>query len=165
MAEVARDLAMALDAATFARAAGFTHIRTGPPTAASSNASPAEPALDPGVVWRRLRQHAYRFEAIVCPWDGMTDPLRNTFLTIKGFGGEFYRRAQFGAESYRPARFRLTEITTMETMVSMFADYHQPHDPIGVLRHDEAAFQTTWLKDWLHSAAHQVRFDVLPESL
>ena len=51
----------------------------------------------------------------------------------------------------------------METMVSMFADYHQPHDPIGVLRHDEAAFQTTWLKDWLHSAAQQVRFDVLPE--
>ena len=142
-------------AAAVARAAGFPHQRVGP-TVAANNTSRAAPAFDPSVLWRRLRQHAYRFEAIVSPWDGITDPLRNTSLTIKGFGGEFYRRGN-------AKRFRFTEVTSVDAMASMFVDFHQPHDPVGVLRSDETDFQARWLKAWVYEAAEQVRFDVLPE--
>jgi len=86
----------------------------------------------------------------------MTDPLSSTTLTIKGFGGEFYRRGN-------AKRFRLAEITTLEDMASVFVNYHQPHDPLGVLRSNERIFQAEWLKSWVYSAGERLRFDILPE--
>ena len=144
-------------AAAVAQAAGFPHTRLGH-GAARTSVSRVMPAFEPSVLWRRLRQHAYRFEAIVCPWDGMTDPLRNTTLSIKGFGGELYRGPGGHAK-----RFKREHPATVEAMAEMFVDYHQPHDPIGVLRRDEVAFQAEWLKSWVYSTAERVRFDLLPE--
>jgi len=142
-------------AATVAAAAGFPHKQAGlPVTMAQASAAP----IDSSSVWRRLRQHAYRFEAIVCPWDGMTDPLRSTTVNIKGFGGELYRGPGGHAK-----RFKRDHPTTIDAMADMFVDYHQRHDPLGVLRPDEVAFQAGCLKDWVHSTADRVQFDLLPE--
>jgi hypothetical protein len=48
-------------------------------------------------------------------------------------------------------------------MATMFVDYHQQHDPLGVLRSNETEFQAAWLKNWVYDTARRVRFDLLPE--
>ena len=45
----------------------------------------------------------------------------------------------------------------------MFVDYHQQHDPLGVLRSNETEFQAAWLRNWVYDNARRVRFDLLPE--
>jgi hypothetical protein len=144
-------------AAAVAEAAGFSHKHAGPPVTIAQVLAGNAP-FNPDAVWRRLRQHAYRFEAIVCPWDGMTDPLRSTRVNVKGFGGELYRGPGGHAK-----RFKREHPTTVEAMANMFVDYHQPHDPLKVLRPDEVAFQAEWLKSWVHDEVKRVRFDLAPE--
>jgi hypothetical protein len=144
-------------AAAVAEAAGFPHKQAGAPVT-TAEALAASAPFDPDAVWRRLRQHAYRFEAIVCPWDGGSNPLRSTTVNVKGFGGELYRGPGGHAK-----RFKRDHPTTVAAMADMFVDYHQRHDPLGVLRPAEAMFQAEWLKGWVHSTAEHVQFDLLPE--
>jgi hypothetical protein len=113
---------------------------------------------DPEAVWRSLRQATYRYEAIVCPWDGLTPPLTGRFLSIKGFGGELYRGPGGHAK-----RFRKTLPSTIDDMAAMFVDYHQRIDPLGVLRPDVRASQAIWLDNWVRESAEHVRLDMLPE--
>jgi hypothetical protein len=145
-----------LCAATVAEAAGFSHKQEGLRLTMAQMLG-TEPALfRPEAVWHRLRQHAYRLEAIVCPWDGMTDPLRGTKVHIKGFGGELYRRSH-------AKRFRGKRLTSVNEMAKMFVDYHQPLDPLGVLQPSEAEFQAAWLKSWVYDEAKRIRLDLAPE--
>ncbi|MFL6241781.1 MAG: hypothetical protein ACJ73V_01995 [Acidimicrobiia bacterium] len=142
-------------AAAVAEAAGFPHKQAGRPMTTAQTLAANAP-FDPDAVWRRLGQHVYRFEAIVCPWDGVTDPLRNTTVNIKGFGGEFYRRSH-------AKRFRGKQLTSVEAMAAMFVNYHQRLDPLGVLRRAEVEFQSDWLKSWVHEEVKRIRLDLAPE--
>jgi hypothetical protein len=145
-------------AALVAKTTGFSHERLGPPATmpAAEFAAAFNSPHDPQRRWRQLPQQAYRHDSIVSPWDGMTDPLRGLNLGVKGFGGEFYRRTN-------AKRFRRAHLTSLDTMAKMFIDFHQPHDPLGVLRPSESAFQDEWLTNWVHQTAKEVRFDLLPE--
>jgi hypothetical protein len=144
-----------LCASAVAEAAGFPHKQAGPPVTTAQVLSSHAP-FDADAVWRRLRQHAYRFEAIVCAWDGMTDPLRSTSVSINGFGGELYRRSH-------AKRFRGKRMSSVDSMAKMFVNYHQPLDPLGVLRQSEAEFQTNWLKSWVYDEVKRIPVDLAPE--
>jgi hypothetical protein len=139
-----------------AQVAGFAHRRP-----RHKDAAPDDRALavfNADDVWRRLRESLYRYEAMVCPWDGMNDPLNGTILAVTGFGGELYRGPGGHAK-----RFQKELPDTVEGMIGMFVDYHQKHDPLRVLRPDVSRFQDEWLAQWVSAAADEVRLDQLPE--
>ena len=145
-------------AAAVARAAGVPHRKPGaaPPQAANAVAAvPAQP-FDADAAWRRLRQDAYRYEAIVCAWSAMAKGARNQSLNVQGFGGEFYRRGN-------AKQFRNKHVVDVDALAKMFVNYHQIHDPLGILQPAEADFQSQWLRAWVHDASRHVRLDVLPE--
>jgi hypothetical protein len=147
-------------AAAVAKQAGFEHQRVGPPEptaarAAGSSALPPAAAFNADNVWRRLRQDVYRYEAIVTGWSALQNPARQ-LLTVKGFGGEFYRRGN-------AKQFRKAERFTLDALAERFVDYHQQHDPMQLLRPRVAGAQVAWLKDWVHTTARRVRADLLPD--
>jgi hypothetical protein len=135
-------------AAAVADAAGVPHKRI--------DVLAVNAPFDPAAMWLRLRQHAYRFEGIVCPWDGVTDPICGTTVTIKGFGGEFYRRSH-------AKRFRGKRLTSIDAMATMFVNYHQQLDPLGVLVGGVADFQAEWLQSWVYDEVKRIRLDLAPE--
>ena len=124
---------------------------------ADAPAAPAPRAFDPEVIWRRLEQHLYRHEAIVCPWDGTRDA-GSTALNIKGFGGEVYRGP--GGHS---KQFHQDDPIDLDEMAERFVRYHQRPDPLGVLLPAVASWQAAWLREWVYENAKRVRLDVLPE--
>jgi hypothetical protein len=154
-----------------ARVAGVSHVRLGGDYATAPDVKPRTasrstlramlqrrtrkntPELDASLIWRRLRQHAYRYDAIVSPWDGVNDRLQHATLNIRGVGGELYRR---GSDK----RVRQMDLTSVEQMVSTVAE---GADPLGVLRQDEQLLQHDWLCEWARGAAEQMRIDALPE--
>jgi hypothetical protein len=141
-------------AATVAAAVGFAHRRQGPPARPVDGPPPAPPRFDADKVWRNLRQDVYRYEGIICAWSALQNTRAPQF-NIKGFGGELYRRGnakQFGAE-----------VEDLDELARKFVNYHQVHDPLGVLRDDEAQRQREWLQDWVYESARHVRLDLLPE--
>jgi hypothetical protein len=143
-------------AATVAAALGFPHDAAQPPTTpADPQKVPAPPPFNADRVWKLMRQNVYRYEGIVTAWSAFQNPT-NPQLNIKGFGGELYRRGnakQFGDKHF----------DNLETLASMFVNYHQVHDPLGVLQSREAEYQTEWLKAWVYDTAEHVRIDLLPE--
>ena len=146
-------------AAAVAAAAGFRHRRSGPPVSPPDSPRVTRPMDDPDLVWERLRQHAYRHDAIVCPWDGMAGSLRATMLAIKGFGGELYR----GPGGYS-RRWRKAKTKTVAVLAAMFDEFHQqPPDPLELLQPDERTRQREWLEAWVYRLSEEVRFDALPE--
>jgi hypothetical protein len=156
-------------AAEVARTAGVSHVRLDGDWGASSDQQARQgswpklhsllrrptrgssPSLDAELIWRRLRQHVYRYEAIVSPWDGLTDPLHHTTLNIRGHGGALYRR---GHELHE------REINAADEMIPVMS---LGVDPLGVLQADEALFQKEWMNAWAHRTAERVRLDTLPE--
>ncbi len=143
-------------AATVAAALGFPHDaaqRPEPPV--DPQKVPAPPPFNANRVWQIMRQNVYRYEGIVSAWSAFQNPT-NPQLNIKGFGGELYRRGnakQFGDKHF----------DNLETLASMFVNYHQVHDPLGVLQPREAEYETEWLKAWVYDTAEHVRIDLLPE--
>jgi hypothetical protein len=141
-------------AATVAAAVGFSHRRQGPPAAPADAPADAPPPFDAEKVWRSLRQDVYRYEGIICAWSALQNTRAPQF-NIKGFGGELYRRGnakQFGAE-----------LEDIDELARKFVNYHQIHDPLGVLRDAEAEYQRAWLQRWVYETAEEVRVDLLPE--
>lgn len=142
-------------AAAVARAAGFEHRRSRPQPA-THGTRPTPPPFNSNAFWQRLRKDVYRHEGIVCPWSGLVEATRRPTVDIKGFGGEFYRRGN-------AKQFRSSEKLTLDALAARFVNYHQVHDPLGILRRREAEYQTSWLKEWVHGSARGIRFDLLPE--
>ena len=141
-------------AALVAAAAGFAHRRQGPSVPPPGASPPAPPAFDAEKVWRNLRQDVYRYEGIICAWSALQNTRAPQF-NIKGFGGELYRRGnakQFGAE-----------VEDIDELAQKFVNYHQVHDPLGVLQEREQEYQRAWLRNWVYATAEQVRPDLLPE--
>jgi hypothetical protein len=96
--------------------------------------SRSSPSMD--TVWRRLRQHVYRFEASVCPWDGVGDPATAPGrLHISGLGGEHYHKNN---KAHRDLRVR-----DLDQAKKVFANWQQPMDPLRV--------QHGWVTDWQRS--------------
>jgi hypothetical protein len=152
-----------------AKVAGVRHERIGPAkddTEAEPEPEPqpepppTEPVVhDPAIserTWSGLRRDVYRYEAAICAWSGLQNPLFPPALDIKGFGGEFYRRGN-------AAQFRDGEAATLDELAERFTHYHQTHDPLRVLQPDVAAFQVEWLRSWVHENALDVRLDLLPD--
>jgi len=146
-------------AADVAAAVGFEHDRrrapVPPPAGAPLPATRAAPPFDAERVWTRLRTDVYRYEATVCAWSGLQNATAPA-LSIKGFGGELYRRGN-------AAQFRRAHEDDLDTLASMFVNYHQVHDPLGILRASESAYQVEWLKGWVYDEATRTRPDLLPE--
>ena len=147
-----------LCAAEVAAAVGFAHERerapATPPPSTPVAPRPAPP-FDAERVWWRLRTDVYRYEATVCAWSGLQNPT-SPALNTKGFGGELYKRGN-------AAQFRRPHPEDLDTLASMFVNYHQVHDPLGILRASEANYQVEWLKRWVYDEATKVRADLLPE--
>jgi hypothetical protein len=108
-------------------------------------------------VWNRLRLHQHLYEGSVCPWDGMADPARSTIVEIHGFVGELFRRTHV-----KP--LREVDIQTLEDARRVFENYHQPFDPLGVLRPHAAEFQRRWFEEWIDRRLDEgVPLNDLPE--
>ena len=69
-------------AAAVAEASGFRHQIGALPIDSSTPAGEGASMFESE--WRRLRRHVYRYEAIVCPRDGTTDPASSTTLQHQG---------------------------------------------------------------------------------
>jgi hypothetical protein len=85
------------------------------------------------------------------------NPARPPNLTVKGFGGEFYRRGN--------ARQQGAVTTDRAALTEQFLTFQQKHDALKVLRPDEVDHQREWFRAWIDQTAEQVRFDLLPEKL
>jgi hypothetical protein len=77
-------------------------------------------------------------------------------VDIKGWGGEFYRRGN-------AKQFRDASPLDVDEMAERFVNFHQHHDPLDVLRPEEAQRQRVWMRQWVHENAEHVRLDLLPE--
>lgn len=105
-------------------------------------------------VWELLLLHAARFDSMICPWDGLTPDLRGTSMAFTGFGGELYRGSHAKAMVKKP-------LATIEEAQLAWRDYHQPFDPLGILRGGYATYQHEWVANWVgQNASH---LSVLPE--
>lgn len=153
--------------AAVAKVAGVANERIGPPIPdpdepvddddADDAAPPPPPVVvDPGPIWHKLAEDAYRYEGMICAWSGLQNPTRPPARTIKGFGGEFFRRGN-------AKQFRDGKVATVDELAEMFVNYHQRHDPLGVLLPDVAEYQRNWLREWVHMSAEEIRLDLLPE--
>ena len=60
-------------------------------------------------------------------------------------------------------RFSASVPKTVDAMADMFVNYHQPLDPLGVLRTSEAEFQAEWLKGWVHKTVERIPLPLAPE--
>jgi hypothetical protein len=143
-------------AAAAADAAGFKHVAIEPtkaPERARAGEQRASPDQQSAHWWRRMRQHSYRYDAIVSPWDGLNDPRTNTRMNIRGIGGELYRRGN-------NKRVRYTDFESIDQLADTYAT---GADPLRVVRHDVLASQRAWRTEWLEAAASSVRFDAVPE--
>jgi hypothetical protein len=144
-------------AAEVAKIGGFAHRHVGPVGRLASSVTP-DSGFEAALEWERLRQSLYRYEEIVCPWDGTCSPQMGTVLFVTGFGGELYRGPGGHAK-----RFKRRQPANVDEMAEMFVDYHQVHDPLGLLAAAENDFQAEWLTEWVHAAVDEIRFDLLPE--
>ncbi|MCC5953453.1 MAG: hypothetical protein JJU45_15285 [Acidimicrobiia bacterium] len=131
-------------------------IRWVRPGATSLTPQPRTPwQEDMAEVWQRLRWSVYRYDAMACLWDGLAvDRLApGTGLTVKGFGGEFYRTHQYVGGV----------LVDRAAMADRFVRFQQRPDPLGILTDDVAAAQEQWLRRWVDIASCGVRFDLLPD--
>jgi hypothetical protein len=146
-----------------AQAAGFVH---GTPGSPRTTAQPA-PHLAPRTtqrpcdvntehVWRQLRRNITRYEAIVPAWTALQNATHRPYVTIKGFGGELYRRGT-NQPSHHPNGHRVDELATQ------FAADHRKMDRLGIIRIAEAEYQTQWMDNWFHATAKRIGTDVVLE--
>jgi hypothetical protein len=98
--------------------------------------------------WKFFRNHIYRYDGTVCPWDGLTSPQTNFSLEISGFGGELYRT--------QAKRFNKIKLDKLSDAQKAFEDYHQPMDPLGVLHEDVKNAQKSWLHAWVEKQSETV---------
>ncbi|MCC5950526.1 MAG: hypothetical protein JJU45_00370 [Acidimicrobiia bacterium] len=170
-------------AAEVARAAGLPHFRSGsgllrpravylpagvdedavrppPPPRARRRLPDAGPPKtrpwfeDMDEVWRRLRASAYRSDGMTCLWDNLTTASHGPLtVSIKGYGGEFYRTHQYSRGG----------LATPRALAKRFVRFHHPPDPLHLLRPEVAEAQATWLRSWVEMARSSVRFDLLPD--
>lgn len=87
-------------------------------------------------VWDRLHQHAFRFESMVCPWDGLTGQAKKSSVQLSGIGGEI-------ASGHVKAHRNLS-LSSADTARRVFRNYQQPTDPLGLLKEEFVRSQYSW---------------------
>lgn len=105
-------------------------------------------------VWDLLPLHTARFDGLICPWDGLTPDLRGTSMAFTGFGGELYRGSHAKAMVKKP-------LATIGEAQVAWRDYHQPFDPLGILRGGYVSYQHEWVAEWV--GQNPSHLSVLPE--
>jgi hypothetical protein len=103
--------------------------------------------------WDRLQHNIGRYEGIVCAWSALQNAIAPSPLSLKGFGGEFFRRGNDKA-------FWQRNVGGMDTA---FVEYHRARDVLGVVPPPEALRQDEWLAEWVDGNTAEIRFDLLPE--
>jgi hypothetical protein len=148
-------------ASAVAEVAGFALGSPGiapPPASGTPPPKPPSPAVAAENVWHRLKCNITRYEAIVPTWTALQNATHRPYATIKGFGGEFFRRGS-------NQRSNRAEARSVDELATQFAVAHRKMDLLGVIRAPEAAYQAQWMETWVHTTAQQVRPDVLQERL
>jgi len=145
-----------------AEAAGFVH---GTPVSPGMTAQPAQHIgrqtqqvsreVNIENVWRRLRRNITRYEAIVPAWTALQNATHRPYVTIKGFGGEFFRRGTNQRSHHTNGQ--------VDELAAQFAADHRKMDRLGIIRIAEAEYQTHWLENWFHATAQEIGPDVVLE--
>lgn len=95
--------------------------------------TPSPKQLNPQQIFTELRSSMFRYEATICPSDGLTGAAQMSRFVVSGSAGELYRR------HCKPhMNVELQSIAELETL---FADYHQTTDPLGIERSEVRDFQ------------------------
>ena len=153
-----------------AETAGFRHLHR-PPVQPSSDTnthstyaarvenSDVDDARFSSSLWRRLRQSTYRFDATVCPWDGLTplSPMRGSIVEIKGFLGEILKGPR-GVDG----QFSKGVPAEAAALAKSFLNSKQPNDPLGVVTHQRFEYQRSWMEAWVDDALRHTHPDNLP---
>ena len=113
------------------------------------------PAAPSAAFWPKLAAHCARFDSLICPWDGLTGNLNGTQMVFTGFGGELFRGSHVVALKKNPPN------SVQEAQATWNSNYHQPFDPLKLLRPGHIAHQRAWLDDWI--ADNPSHLTVLPE--
>jgi len=124
----------------------------------TSIANAASAKYNPGHIWELLQQHLFRYEASICPWDGLAEVQRGVSTNITGFGGELYRGPGGHAKQFKDLSF-----LAAPSLEKYWHNYHQKMDQQNVLRKNYVDMQKEWLSDWVHCEEMVYRKDILPE--
>lgn len=89
-------------------------------------ATPKAPHLAPEEILAKLRASVFRYEAGICPSDGLINPARSSRSVLTGAAGEIYRR------HCKP--HLQTNIRSTGELLSCFKSYHQKTDPLALER-------------------------------
>jgi hypothetical protein len=150
-------------ARSVAEVAGFAHgspAMAAPPV--SDGPGPKPVPVPSGVnaenVWHQLRRNVTRYEGIVPAWTALQNATHRPFVTIKGFGGEFFRRGS-------NERSHAAEARSVDELAAEFVATNGERDRLGIIRTTEAAYQAEWLENWVHAMAREIRRDVVHERL
>lgn len=71
-----------------------------------------------------VRASVFRYEASLCPSDGVTPPMAKSRIVLTGSAGEIYRRH---CKPHMNVHLR-----SSDELKTLYADYHQKTDPLGV---------------------------------
>ncbi len=104
--------------------------------------------------WDMLVAQNGRFDGIICPWDGRSFDIQGTKLEFTGFGGELYRGSH-------AKQFVKNPPLSIEGAKLAWRNYHQPFDPLKILRGSYASYQHEWTNNWVETDPSHI--SVLPE--
>ena len=148
-------------ARSVAEVAGFAHgspVGAGLPASDRPRPKPVPAEVNAENVWNQLRRNVTRYEGIVPAWTALQNATRRPFVTIKGFGGEFFRRGS-------NQRSRAGDACSVDELAAQIVATHTAMDRLGVIRPTEAAYQAQWLENWVRTMAREIRRDVVHERL
>lgn len=85
---------------------------------------PSPSTITPQGVLNGIRAGMFRYEGSICPSDGFVGASRSSHIALSGSAGEIYRR------HCKP--HMNVHLESEEQLRSLFSDYHQKTDPLGV---------------------------------
>lgn len=119
---------------------GVRHTRIAPPPDSADSLS---------AFWPKLAAHCARYDSLVCPWDGLAENQSGIEMALTGFGGELFRGSHASPAVKRPQ-------PSVEAAQAAWRNYHQPFDPLKLLRPGYARHQRHWLDKWVADNAEQL---------
>lgn len=138
-------------AENLARQVGVSHSKV--------HTSPQETkkSWDSDGIWKTIKMSVFRYGGGVCLWDGRASNVNGLSFDITGFGGELYRGPGGHAK-----QFKSLEFLDDDDLLKYWVNYHQLHDPLGLLKPEYKEFQRSELSRWLQDNKN-IRSDILPE--
>lgn len=101
-------------------------------------ATPTAQHLAPLQILDKLRASVFRYEAGICPSDGLIAPSRTSRTVLTGAAGEIYRR-------HCKPHLKLC-LKGMSDLLATFQNYHQQTDPLALERRSFRRYQKQFLQ-------------------